>query len=89
VVGLGAGRPERAKRFDADLELIKSLTVTGEVQAVRLVLPQPPAGAESAEGATVAEGVEGCDGLGNNAWFAKCDWGYQRAQPEVGVKAGE
>ena len=89
VVGLGAGRPERSKSFDADLKLIKSFTVVGEVQAVRLVLAQPPAGSEAAEGATVAKRVEGCDGLGNDAWFAERDWGYQRAQPEVGVKAGE
>ena len=89
VVRLGAGRPERSKSLDADLKLIKSLAVIGKVQAVRLVLSQPPAGAESAKGATVAERVEGCDGLGNDAWFAERDWGYQRAQPEVGVQAGE
>ena len=68
--------PGASKCFDADLKLIKSLTVAGEVQAVRLVLPQPPAGAQSAEGATVAQRVEGCDGFGNDAWFAKRDWGY-------------
>ena len=59
VVGLGARRPERPQRLDADLQLIKPLPVVGKVQAVRLVLPQPPAGAEPAEGAAVAERVQG------------------------------
>ena len=46
VVGLGARRPERPERLDADLKLIKSLAVAGKVQTVRLMLPQPPPGAE-------------------------------------------
>src|SRR5215204_4515469 len=89
VVRLGAGRPECAKGLDADLKSIKPLAVVGKVQPVRLMLPQPPPGAESAKGASVAERVEGCDGLGNDAWFAERNRGYQRAQPEVGVQAGE
>jgi hypothetical protein len=79
MVGLGARCPERSKGLDADLKLIKSLAVVGKVQTVRLVLSRPPAGAESAKGAAVAERVEGCDGLGDDARFAKRDGGDQRA----------
>ena len=86
VVGLGAGSPKRPERLDADLKSIKSLTVVGKVQAVRLMLPQPPAGTEAAEGAAIAEHIKGRDGLGDDARFAKGDGGDQSAQPKVGVQ---
>jgi hypothetical protein len=79
VVGLGARRPKCPDRLDADLKTVKPLTVVWKVQAVGLMLPQPPAGAEPAEGAAIAEHIEGRDGLGDDAWFAKGDRGDQRA----------
>ena len=52
------------------------------------MLPQPPAGTEPAEGAAIAEHVKRCDGLGDDAWFAKGDGGDESAQPRL-VSAGE
>ena len=74
----------RLERLDADLKSIKSLTVVWKVQAVRLMLAQPPAGAEPAEGAAVGEHIKRRDGLGDDALgFAKGDWGDESAQPKV------
>ena len=89
MVSLRARCPERPERLDTDLQLIKSFTIGRKVQAVRLMLPQPPAGAEPAEGAAVAERIKRRDGLGDDSWFAKRDGGHQSAQPKLGVKAGE
>ena len=89
MVGLGARRPERPKRLDADLQLIKSFPIVRKVQAVRLVLPQPPAGAEPAEGAAVAERVQRRHSLGNDSWCAKRHGRHQRSEPKLGVQARE
>jgi hypothetical protein len=58
VVGLGAWRPKSSQCLDANRKLIKSFPVAGKIQAVRLVLPQPPPGAEPAESAPVAQYVK-------------------------------
>ena len=88
-VRLGAGRPERAQRLDADLQLVEPLGVGGEVQPVRLVLAQPPARAEPAEGPAVAERVEGRGGLGDDPGRPERHRRDQRAQPQPGVEPGE
>ena len=81
VVGLGARRPKRPECLNADLKSIKSLTVVWKVQAVRLMLPQPPARTEPAERTAIAEHIKGRDGLRDDARFAEGDGGDQRAQP--------
>jgi hypothetical protein len=80
------GRPER---LDADLQLIKSFPIVRKVQAVRLVLPQPPPGAKPAEGAAVAERVQRRHSLGDDSWCAKRHWRHQRSEPKRGVQARE
>ena len=89
VVGLGAWRPKGSQCFDANRKLIKSFPVAGKVQAVRLVLPLPPAGAEPAESPPVAQYVQGRDTLGDDSRLTKGDRGDQCAELQRGVQAGD